>query len=158
MKHVLWKKGDAGLPASLTDRNGDVVLAKCKTCGRAEVELEISPNCSGDLLKMAQPPNAADILREAAETFEGRNAVYGNNYLNVGNVMVALFPNGVVLKTVDDFLRWHLFELKIVKITRFANSGLTHQDSIRDDTVYGAMVESLISSNTKPITGGNTNE
>jgi hypothetical protein len=32
----------------------------------------------------------------------------------------------------------------IVKITRFANSGLKHKDSIHDAAVYAAMVESLI--------------
>jgi hypothetical protein len=32
----------------------------------------------------------------------------------------------------------------VVKLTRFANSGLTHEDSIHDAAVYAAMVESLI--------------
>ena len=40
--------------------------------------------------------------------------------------------------------KWHLFELMVVKLTRFANSGLTHQDSIHDLAVYAAMVESLV--------------
>jgi len=88
--------------------------------------------------------NAADILAEMAETFRERNKVYGDNYKRVGDVMVALFPEGVELKTQEDFNTWHLFELMIVKITRFANSNLKHKDSIHDAAVYAAMVEYLI--------------
>ncbi len=87
---------------------------------------------------------AADILAEMADTFRERNKVYGDNYKRVGDVMAALFPAGVELSTPEDFNVWHLFELMVVKMTRFANSGLTHEDSIHDLAVYAAMVESLI--------------
>lgn len=87
---------------------------------------------------------AADILAEMADTFRERNKVYGDNYKRVGDVMSALFPEGVMLVTPEDFNVWHLFELMVVKMTRFANSGLTHEDSIHDLAVYAAMVESLI--------------
>jgi len=93
--------------------------------------------------------NAADILAEMAETFRERNKVYGDNYKRVGDVMVALFPEGVELKTQEDFNTWHLFELMIVKLTRFANSNLTHVDSIHDCAVYAAMVQSLIEKENK---------
>jgi hypothetical protein len=87
---------------------------------------------------------AADILAEMAETFRERNKVYGDNYKRVGAVMAAMFPEGVMLATEEDYNVWHLFELMVVKMTRFANSGLTHEDSIHDAAVYAAMVESLI--------------
>lgn len=87
---------------------------------------------------------AADILAEMADTFRERNKVYGDNYKRVGDVMSALFPEGVMLVTPEDFNVWHLFELMVVKMTRFANSSLTHEDSIHDLAVYAAMVESLI--------------
>lgn len=88
--------------------------------------------------------SAADILDEMAATFRERNAVYGDNAVMVGQVMQVLFPNGVTLKTPEDYHMWHLFELKIVKLTRFAISGLTHEDSIHDDGVYSAMCERLV--------------
>ena len=88
--------------------------------------------------------NAADILADMAQTFRERNKVYGDNYKRVGDVMVALFPEGVTLHSQEDFNTWHLFELMIVKLTRFANSNLTHVDSIHDCAVYAAMVQSLI--------------
>lgn len=89
--------------------------------------------------------NTADeILAEMAKTYKDRNAVYGSNYLNVGPVMDGLFPNGVRLSTPEEFIRWHLFELIVVKMTRFAVSGLTHLDSIHDIAVYAAMLETLM--------------
>lgn len=79
-----------------------------------------------------------------ANTYRERNLVYGDNYKVVGEVMKSLFPNGMELQEVDDYNIWHLFELMIVKITRFANSNLSHKDSIHDAAVYAAMVEALM--------------
>jgi hypothetical protein len=93
--------------------------------------------------------NAADILADMADTFRERNKIYGDNYKRVGAVMEAMFPEGVQLKSAADFNTWHLFELMVVKMTRFANSELTHQDSIHDLAVYAAMVESLINKEPK---------
>ena len=87
---------------------------------------------------------ADKILDSMAETFRERNKVYGDNYKSVGAVMTALFPGGVSLTTKEQFLTWHLFELMIVKLTRFANTEMTHKDSIHDAAVYAAMVESLM--------------
>ena len=94
--------------------------------------------------KVSSPKDPSDILQEMADTFRERNKVYGDNYKTVGEVMISLFPNGVQLNTVSDYNSWHLFELMIVKITRFANSNLKHKDSIHDAAVYAAMVEYLI--------------
>jgi|TARA_R110000803_G_scaffold51919_7_gene107065 hypothetical protein len=88
--------------------------------------------------------DASKILQDMATTFKERNKVYGDNYKTVGIVMSGLFPDGVNLKTIDDYNTWHLFELMIVKLTRFANTNLTHRDSIHDAAVYAAMIESLI--------------
>jgi hypothetical protein len=96
-------------------------------------------------------PSVSDILTQGAKTFEERNKVYGNNYLRVGGVMAALFPNGVMLRTPEEFVRWHNFELLVVKLSRFAVSGLTHQDSMHDSMVYSAMLESFLTKDTQPI-------
>jgi hypothetical protein len=88
---------------------------------------------------------ADEFLSEAAATFKSRNAVYGNNYLNVGAAMAALFPEGVSLKTADDHNRFHIFMLGIVKLSRYANNWDAggHADSMHDNTVYSAMLESI---------------
>lgn len=87
---------------------------------------------------------AADILGEASDTFRERNGMYKDNAFIHSKIMAAMFPEGVTLKTEEDYHMWHLFELIIVKLSRFANSGLKHQDSIRDLAVYAAMCETLV--------------
>jgi len=89
------------------------------------------------------PKNPADILADMADTYRERNTVYGDNYKRVGPIMGILFPDGVPpeLLASDQF---HLFELIIVKLSRFAISGLTHQDSIHDSAVYAAMIDAIV--------------
>ncbi len=86
---------------------------------------------------------AADMLAEGSETFRERNAVYGDNYQMVGPIMAILFPNGVPAVLLGK-AQFHLVELIVVKLSRFAVSKLTHRDSARDIMVYGAMIESVI--------------
>ncbi len=88
--------------------------------------------------------SADEILLSMSETFRERNKIYGDNYKVVGEIMMALFPEGVKLSSKDEFNKWHLFELMVVKLTRFANTDLSHRDSIHDAAVYAAMVESLL--------------
>lgn len=38
--HDIYKDGDENIPSTITDSNGSVTLGLCKTCGRAECELE----------------------------------------------------------------------------------------------------------------------
>ena len=85
----------------------------------------------------------ADVLKAAAATYEERNAVYGSNWRRVPEVMRAMFPDGVPGDLVTE-PEWHLFELIVVKLTRFANGRLRHEDSIHDVAVYAAMIQSII--------------
>ena len=86
---------------------------------------------------------AADVLAEMSNTFRERNAVYGDNYKMVAKIVAILLPNGVPpeLVVTDQF---HLFELIIVKLTRFSVSHLSHKDSIHDTAVYAAMIEAIL--------------
>lgn len=89
--------------------------------------------------------NVPQDLHAAADLFAERNAVYGSNYEMVGDLMVTLFPKGITLKTREDHNRFHLFMLKIVKLSRYAinyeKGG--HADSLEDDIVYTAMIAAL---------------
>lgn len=85
----------------------------------------------------------ADILRSMADTFEERNKVYGSNYERVAPIMKILFPDGLPPEILHSD-QWHLFELIVVKLTRFAISSLQHKDSIHDTGVYAAMIESIL--------------
>jgi len=80
------------------------------------------------------------ILYNMAETFAERSSVYGNNLEMVVPIINIMFPNGVPEFTT----KWHLFELLIMKLTRFAVGNLEHPDSIHDLGVYAAMIESQI--------------
>ena len=123
------------------DRNGNVIAYRAEeTAARPE---NLFDKIEKRLAAEAAPRTVPEILEAAAATYRERNAIYGDNYKNTGAVMRALFPDGVTLVTADDFNRWCLFELVIVKLTRFTNSGLTHIDSIHDAAVYAAMLESL---------------
>jgi len=86
---------------------------------------------------------ASDILAAGAATYAERNKVYGENYRMVAPIMKVLFPYGVPAGVIHSD-KWHMFELLVVKITRFATSRLEHQDSIHDAMVYAAMIEASI--------------
>ena len=44
-EHDFYKTGDSDVPKSIVDRNGEVVLQQCRSCGRAEAELDGHPEC-----------------------------------------------------------------------------------------------------------------
>ena len=91
----------------------------------------------------ASAVDVAGSLEAAAGIFRERNAVYGSNFKMVGPLMAILFPAGVPVELLrhDAF---HLFELVLVKLSRLAISGLTHQDSAQDAAVYCAMIDAII--------------
>ncbi len=84
------------------------------------------------------------VMEKMLETFNERKARYGMNYLQLGHVMMTLFPDGLTLNTVDGWNRLHLFLQMMVKATRLANTNLTHEDSAHDASVYAAMLNGLL--------------
>lgn len=121
------------------DDRRDVLDAYARELRLPGVLLSVGDECvSAKPARLSVP----EILREAAGTFEERNAVYGSNYAMVGPIMAVLFPQGVPVEVLRDN-RFHLFELMIVKLSRLAISRLTHRDSARDAAVYAAMIEAI---------------
>lgn len=87
-----------------------------------------------------------EAFERMAETFRARSLVYGDNYLRFGDVMVALFPDGLELRTEDDWNRFGVLVQCIHKLTRYAAALPArggHADSAHDLAVYAAMLESL---------------
>lgn len=78
------------------------------------------------------------ILQGATDVYQDRNAVYKDNFRMVGKVMEALFPDGrPPLSKAAEYDRWHIFELLIVKLTRYANNfDVPHEDSLLDMLPY----------------------
>lgn len=89
--------------------------------------------------------NAGEILSEMAATYFERNAKYKDNYKRFGLMMTALFPEGLTVKTVDEWNRICIFMMITSKITRYAANFKEggHQDSTHDAGVYSAMLEEL---------------
>jgi hypothetical protein len=144
--------GELGIAASVLDLNGlqpklTVELPHGVVCAVADGPVQMmSPDVAAVPSLRRPERDAGDIMLEMGATFKERNAIYKDNAELVGQIMALMFPNGVSLTTPADFHMWHLFELKIVKLTRFVKSGLTHEDSIHDDAIYSAMCERLVGS------------
>lgn len=86
------------------------------------------------------------LLRGSADTYQERSAVYKDNFRSVGRVMEALFPDGAPkLGPAVDYDRWHIFELIIVKLTRYANNYEDggHEDSVVDMVAYLGILHAL---------------
>lgn len=88
---------------------------------------------------------AADFLQNGADTYRERNKVYGDNYKRVGEAMRAMFPEGVALVSADDHNRFQIFNLIMVKLSRYCVNWSKggHADSIHDAMVYCAMLEDI---------------
>jgi hypothetical protein len=82
------------------------------------------------------------ILQRMAQTYRERNQQYKSNFLMIAPMIKTLFPDGVPQEVITSH-QWHLFELMLVKLSRYAISNLTHTDSIHDAGVYAAMCESI---------------
>lgn len=85
------------------------------------------------------------VMIEAAKTFEERGRVYGESYLRYGEIMEAMFPDGITIKGADQFNRFALFFHCVNKVQRYSQNleAGGHQDSAHDLCVYAAMLESL---------------
>lgn len=83
------------------------------------------------------------LLEGAAKTYRERNKTYGNSYKRHGEVMRSLFPEGILLKTTEDFNRFGVLNMIVSKLCRYAAKPEGHLDSIHDTVVYSAMLEEL---------------
>lgn len=85
--------------------------------------------------------SAPEKLRAAADLFEARSKVYGANYWKCAHIMQTLFPEGMVLKTEEDYVRFQFLEHIVNKLTRYATNFKDggHDDSSFDSIVYWAM-------------------
>lgn len=92
----------------------------------------------------SKPITVPDMLRESAKTYEVRNRLYGDNYKNFGKTMTALFPNGLMLSTPDDWNRIGILVQAVSKLSRFTkNFNDGHDDSLLDLSVYATMLREL---------------
>lgn len=89
--------------------------------------------------------NVSDILLRAAKTFAEKRPVYGDNWKKVGAALAGMFPDGLTVRTSEDWQRLYLLILIVMKLSRYSNNFLSggHPDSAHDMMVYSAMIEAL---------------
>ena len=85
------------------------------------------------------------MLTEAAEIYEERNELYGDNYKRHGRVMAAMFPRGISVTSVSGHNRMGILVQIVAKITRYAENFEKggHEDSLKDLAVYSQMLREL---------------
>ncbi len=59
--------------------------------------------------------------------------------------MASLFPDGLHLKSEDEFAMFRLFDRVVGSITHFAQTGMAHRTSVRDISTYAALIEDVLS-------------
>lgn len=90
-----------------------------------------------------------NFLIDLAEIRKSKNEEYmdkdrESNYHKHGKVMFALFPNGIELKSVEDFNRYAILDMIVGKLTRYSNNFETgHEDSLIDLSIYCQMLREL---------------
>jgi hypothetical protein len=99
-----------------------------------------------------------DVLRNAINFFEKRRKEYGEEYSKTGIIRKAFFPQGVELKTKEDFYFFHLFDMICMKLGRIAEHWINgqHLDSWNDIMVYAAMGIKKIENNPSPAKSSKT--
>jgi len=90
-------------------------------------------------------PNAGEYLAEAALMYERKNAEYGADYRHFGAVAAGLFPNGLTVRTPQEWGRLAVFIWTLSKMGRYAKNMQSggHADSALDMSVYAAMLREL---------------
>lgn len=84
------------------------------------------------------------MLCSAADIYEQRNKIYGNNYFRFGTVAREILGN-IELKSAEDFNRFGILVQILSKITRYGENFKRggHDDSLDDLAVYAMMLKEL---------------
>jgi hypothetical protein len=119
--------------------HNNVFWCGCEKCRRrtpAE-EKKVMP-------KLVDETEVSKLMTAAIQTHLDRVAVYGEKgHDQLGEVLAALFPDGLTLQTPAEFSRFHVFQMIVAKVNRYANNytGGGHADSIHDTGVYSFVLE-----------------
>jgi hypothetical protein len=81
-------------------------------------------------------------LKNIAAIHEERKGTYGQDFLNVGPSLQAIFPDGLELSTKEDFTRFALFAQAHGKLLRYASRFKEggHADSLDDLSLYAQLL------------------
>lgn len=92
----------------------------------------------------------SESMTNAAELFFRKNKDYGDSYKRTGEIMTMIYPNGINLKTAEDFNQYNVLTIMIGKIVRYTNtkgSDVINHESVKDTLtdlgVYAFMLKDL---------------
>lgn len=95
-----------------------------------------------------------DFMAAAIQTFKQRSEQYGESYKRHGEVMRALFPEGLTICGVEEFNRFGILNMIVSKLLRYTNDWHNpHEDSIHDLGVYAFINQELDMANREPTKG-----
>jgi hypothetical protein len=127
--------------------------SKCPECGTPFDQVPFSVCKTHDKLTEWNGPtmtkSVPEALRKAADLYEERNKLYGDNYKSFGKLVDVLFPNGFPSGAQESHVSYQnrvgvLIQI-LSKLTRYcANFGDGgHSDSLHDLAVYAMMLDEL---------------
>ena len=97
-----------------------------RNAGRTDTVTRLSDHRPGD--------------RKTEET--SRAAIEG--CIRTGEVMKALFPNGLQLQTEEEFATFRLFDRLVGDVVHFADRGMTRAASLRDISLHAMLLETVV--------------
>ncbi len=80
----------------------------------------------------------------------GKNKVSIDRCMRTGAVMKVLFPDGLQLKSENEFAMFRLFDGLVENLAQFAQTGMTQQASLRAISLHATLLEDVISASDKP--------
>ena len=92
---------------------------------------------------MAKVRTVPEIMKANADLYRQRNKNYKDGYKNFGRVMMGLYPDGLTLKTEEEFNKLGVFVMIVSKVMRIASSDMEPTDNVDDLQVYAAMLKEI---------------
>ena len=129
-------------------------MMRCRTCGhewRHKSNLESCPKCgpgtgrevynSEEEVRLSTVPTVVESMQRLIDIRRAKAQEYGDNYKEVGKVMMALFPQGFVVQTAEEANRIHFIVMLAVKLSRYCVNLKAggHLDSLDDMAVYAML-------------------
>ena len=92
-----------------------------------------------------QEDNVVVLLERLVALRQDRHKQYGDTFTIKGEMMAALFPNGVRLNTPNDFKRYNALNMITSKLIRYCNNFHVggHVDSLDDIAVYSMILQDI---------------
>jgi hypothetical protein len=93
---------------------------------------------------MGEVRSVPQALADLAKIHDERGKDYGDDYMHIGKVLAGYFPEGITLKTPEEFNRFALWFFQVSKLGRYARcmtQGRGHPDSLDDNAVYAMLLQ-----------------